>query len=212
VSHLVGLDLGTSALKAVLAHPDAGVVAVAEHGYPMHRPAPGWAENDPEDWVAAAARAVPELLARGGIGARDVAAACIVGQRDIVALVDADGAPLGRSIHWSDRRDPHETGALFDRLGRDRLLAVSGTDPIPGLVLPNLVWTAAHAPDAFARAHAALAPKDYLAFRLTGEVATDRTTPTRSLLNDWRREDWSEDLCAAAGRSEEHTSELQSPS
>jgi xylulokinase len=199
VSHLIGLDLGTSALKAVLAHREHGVVAVAEHAYPMHRPAPGWAENDPEDWLRAAAGAVPELLARGGIAAGDVVAVCIVGQRDIAALIDADGAPLGRSIHWSDRRDPEETARLLDRLGRDRLLAMSGTDPIPGLLLPNLVWTAAHEPDRFARARAALAPKDYLGYRLTGEVATDRTTPTRSLLNDWRREDWSGELCAEAG-------------
>jgi xylulokinase len=199
VSHLIGLDLGTSALKAVLAHREHGVVAVAEHAYPMHRPRPGWAENEPEDWLRAAAGAVPELLARGGVAAADVAAACIVGQRDIAALIDEGGAPLGRCIHWSDRRDPEETERLLDRLGRDRLLAVSGTDPIPGLLLPNLAWTAAHEPDRFARAHAALAPKDYLAYRLTGEIATDRTTPTRSLLNDWRREDWSAELCAEAG-------------
>jgi xylulokinase len=165
----------------------------------MHRPGPGWAENDPKDWLRAAALAVPELLMRGGIAARDVAAVCIVSQRDIVALIDAGGAPLGRCIHWSDRRDPEETEQLFDRLGRDRLLAVSGTDPIPGLVLPNLVWTAAHQPDLLARARAALGPKDYLAYRLTGEIATDRSTPTRSLLNDWRREDWSEELCAEVG-------------
>jgi xylulokinase len=198
-SHLIGLDLGTSALKAVLADPERGVVAIAEHGYPMHRPRPGWAENDPEDWVTAAARAVPELLARGGIAAGDVAAVCIVSQRDIGALIDGAGAPLGRCIHWSDRRDPDETEELFERLGPERLLETSGTDPIPGLLLPNLVWTARHEPALLARAHAALGPKDYVTYRLTGEVATDRTTPTRSLLNDWRTEDWSSELCDEAG-------------
>jgi sugar (pentulose or hexulose) kinase len=199
VTHVIGLDLGTSALKAVLAGPARGVVAVAEQAYPMHRPHPGWAENDPEDWVRAAARAVPELLAAAKLAPEDVTAACIVGQRDIAALIDRDGAPLGPAIHWSDRRDPHETAALFERLGRDRLLETSGTHPIPGLLLPNLAWTAAHRPDAFAGARAALAPKDYIAHRLTGECATDRGTPTRSLLNDWRREDWSDELCADAG-------------
>lgn len=198
-TYLIGLDLGTSALKAVLAGPERGVVAVAEHGYAMHRPHPGWAENDPEDWVRAAAQAVPELLARGGILAGDVAAVCIVSQRDIAALIDESGEPLGRCIHWSDRRDPDETVALFDQLGRDRLLETCGTDPIPGLLLPNLVWIARHEPGLFARAYAALGPKDYVGYRLTGEIATDRTTPTRSLLNDWRSEDWSDELCQEVG-------------
>jgi xylulokinase len=197
-SYLVGLDLGTSALKAVLADPERGVAAVAEHDYPMRRPHPGWAENDPEDWMTAAARAVPRLLARGGIAAGEVAAVCIVSQRDIGALIDGAGAPLGPCIHWSDRRDPDETERLFDGLGRERLLETCGTDPIPGLLLPNLVWTARHQAALFARAHAALGPKDYVTYRLTGEIATDRTTPTRSLLNDWRTEDWSDELCEEA--------------
>jgi sugar (pentulose or hexulose) kinase len=197
--YLIGLDLGTSALKGVLARAETGVVAVAEHGYKMYRPRPGWAENDPEDWVRAAARAVPELLDRAGIAATDVTAVCIVSQRDIAALIDRDGTALGRCIHWSDRRDPDETLQLFDRLGRDHVHEISGTQPTPGLVLPNLAWTARHEPDLIARAHAALGPKDFVTYRLTGEAATDRTTPTRSLLNDWRREDWSDDLCVAGG-------------
>ncbi len=196
---LVGLDLGSSALKAVLASADAGTIAVAEHAYAMHRPHPGWAENDPEDWVAAAAAAVGELLDRGGITAAQVSGACIVGQRDVVALIDQAGSVLGPSIHWSDRRDPDGVRQLFDRIGRTRLHDVSGTPATPGLVLPNLVWTAAHRPELFARAVAALSPKDFVTYRLTGTVATDRTTPTRSLLNDWRSGDWSDQLCAAAG-------------
>jgi xylulokinase len=196
--YVIGLDLGSSALKAVLASVETGVVAVAERGYPMHRAHPGWAENDPEDWVTAAAAAVPLLLRRGEVDAESVAAVCIVGQRDIVALIDGAGSVLGPCIHWSDRRDPDGVQRLFDRIGRERLLDVSGTPATPGLVLPNLVWTAAHRPELFTRAIAALSPKDYVTYRLTGEIATDFTTPTRSLLNDWRSGGWSEELCAAA--------------
>ena len=88
-AYLIGLDVGSSALKAVLASADAGVVAIAERAYPMHRPHPGWAENDAEDWVAAAAAAVPEVLCQAGLDADDVTGVCIVGQRDIVVLIDA---------------------------------------------------------------------------------------------------------------------------
>jgi xylulokinase len=199
--YLIGIDLGSSGLKGVLGHPRRGVVAITERGYPMHRPHPGWAENDPEDWFGAVAWAVTDLLARGGIGAAEVRALSIVSQRDVVALVDADGHSLAPCIHWSDRRDSHETERLFDRIGRERLFEISGTAPIPGLVLPNLAWTREHLPGAYANARWALSPKDFIAFRLTGIAGTDPTGPTRSLLNDWRTGGWSEELCHEAGLS-----------
>src|SRR6202044_640917 len=143
--------------------------------------------------------AVGDLLATARVDAKAVGAVCIVSQRDIVALVDADGAVLGPSIHWSDRRDHEETEMLFEQLGRDRIFDVSGTAPIPGLVLPNLVWTRVHQQQLFARARWALSPKDFVAHRLTGVAATDPTSLTRSLINDWRTGGWSDELCREAG-------------
>jgi xylulokinase len=197
--YLLGLDLGTSSVKAVLGTREHGVVAIAERSYPMHRPKPGWAEHHPEDWIRAVAAAIREVSAKAGRGPGSISAVCIVGQRDVAALVDRDGHSLCPCIHWTDRRDPAETEELFGRIGRERLFATSGTVPIPGLVLPNLVWARRHAPEIWGSVFAALQPKDYIAHRLTGEVATDRTSPTRSLLNDWRTEDWCEETCADAG-------------
>ena len=145
IGYVVGADIGSSGLKAVLVHPDRGVVAVAEHGYPMHRPHPGWAENDPDDWYRALARAVPELLARADVPAAQVRALCLVGQRDVAVLLDEAGAVLGPCIHWTDRRDPAGTKALYDGLGRAALIDRAGTLPIPGLVLPE-PGVDAHAP------------------------------------------------------------------
>lgn len=196
--YVIGADVGSSALKAALVHPERGVVAIAEHGYPMHRPRPQWAENDPDDWYRALCEAIPEVLQTGGVDASEVAALCIAGQRDVAVLLDAEGRVLAPCIHWSDRRDPDETAQLFDSLGRARLIDHSGTLPIPGLVLPNLVWTRRHQPEIWARVRHALQPKDYLAYRLTGDVGTDPTGPTRSILNEWRTETWSDELCADA--------------
>jgi xylulokinase len=197
--YVIGADVGTSALKAALVHPDRGVVAVAEHTYPMHRPRLGWAENDPEDWFRALARAVPEVLAAAGVSGADVRALCLVGQRDVAVLLDAAGTVLAPCIHWTDRRDPEETTELYDRLGREWLIEQAGTLPIPGLVLPNLTWTRRHQPEIWRQVRHALSPKDFLAQRLTGDVGTDPTGPTRSVLNDWRHQTWSDAICAAAG-------------
>jgi xylulokinase len=198
-AYVVGADVGSSCLKAALIHPERGVVAIAEHVYPMHRPHPGWAENDAEDWYEALAKAVPEVLTAGGVSPGQVAALCLVGQRDIAVLLDEDGDVLAPVIHWTDRRDPHETTELYDGLGRQNLIERGGTLPIPGLVLPNLVWTKKHQPDLWARVRHALQPKDFLAYRLTGDVGTDPTGPTRSTMNDWRSGGWSEQTCAEAG-------------
>jgi xylulokinase len=197
-AYVVGADVGSSCLKAALIHPDRGVVAIAEQIYPMRRPHPGWAQNNAPDWYDALKRAVPEVLAAGKVSAGEVAALCLVGQRDIAVLLDQEGEVLAPVIHWTDRRDPDETTALYDSLGRRELIDRSGTLPIPGLVLPNLVWTARHQPDVWARVRHALQPKDYLAYRLTGDIGTDPTGPTRSCLNDWRTGGWSESTCAAA--------------
>ncbi len=197
--YVVGADVGTSALKAVLVHPERGVVAAAEHAYPMDRPEPGWAQNDPEDWYRALARAVAGVLAAAAVPASLVRALCVVGQRDIAVLLDRDGTVLAPCIHWTDRRDPEETRQLYDGLGRSRLIDRSGTLPIPGLVLANLTWTRRHLPEVWRRVRFALPPKDYLAYRLTGDIGTDPTGPTRSLLNDWRQQDWSLATCAEAG-------------
>ena len=197
--YLVGADVGSSGLKAALVHPERGVVAVAEHSYSMHRPRPGWAENDPEDWYRALAAAIPEVLARGGVAPREVAGLCLAGQRDVAVLIGRNREVLAPVIHWTDRRDPAETVELYDRLGRDRLVEVCGTQPIPGLILPNLHWTKRHQPEVWSRVSHALTPKDYLAYRLSGDVGTDPTGPTRSMLNDWRSGDWSSQICHDAG-------------
>ena len=198
IGYVVGADIGSSGLKAVLVHPDRGVVAVAEHSYPMHRPQRGWAENDPDDWFRALAQAVPELLSGAGVPASVVKGLCVVGQRDVAVLLDEAGTVLGPCIHWTDRRGPGETRELYDRLGRATLIDRSGTLPIPGLVLPNLAWTKKHQPEVWAQVRWALQPKDYIAYRLTGDIGTDPTGPTRSILNEWREQDWSIQTCREA--------------
>ena len=197
--YLIGADIGSSGLKAALVHPDRGVVAISEQSYTMHRPNPDWAENDADDWYWALSRAIPAVLSAGGVAASDVDALCIVGQRDIAVLIDESGRVLAPVIHWTDRRHPDETARIYDELGRERLIDRSGTLPIPGLVLPNLLWTKMNQPEVWSRVRHALQPKDYIAYRLTGDIGTDPTGPTRSILNDWRSQDWSVELCDAAG-------------
>ena len=198
-NYLIGADVGTSGLKAVLVDASGPVLAVAECPYPMYRPQPSWAENDPEDWYRALVKGVHSVLETSGVDPAQVRALCIVAQRDPVALLDHDGRVLTPSINWTDRRDPEETERLFDDLDRDFLMDVSGVFPLAGLTLPNLVWTRRHLPEVWSRVRYALPPKDFLGYRLSGDIGTDVSTPSRSILSDWRNASWSPEICQRAG-------------
>lgn len=195
---LIGADIGTSGLKAVLVDPEGGVIGVAERPYPMLRPHPGWTENDPHDWFDAVVWAVHRLLSEAGVPGSAVGGIAIVGQRDPVVLLDDNDQVLTPAIHWTDRRDPAGTAAVFDALGRERIIEVTGVRPTPGLVLPNLEWTRRNLPDVWRATRHLVQPKDYVLRRLTGARGTDVSSPSRSLLNDWRMDSWSAELCEAA--------------
>ncbi len=199
VTHLIGVDLGTSGMKSVLMRSDGALLRVASRTYPMHRPFTTWAENDPEDWFRAFVEVVHELIDASGIDPVEVKALCVVAQRDPAVLLGADGEVLGPSISWTDRRDPEETEQLYASFGREHLIHVTGVVPLTGLTLPNLVWTKRHQPEIWSRVKHVLPPKDYIAFRLTGDIGTDISTPSRSVMNDFRRETWSDEICEAVG-------------
>jgi sugar (pentulose or hexulose) kinase len=196
---LIGVDLGTTGAKAVIVEADGELLATGWVEYPMHRPHPGWAENDPNDWFDAVRSLVRQVMAASRVDPSTVSALSIVAQRDPVVLIDEHGEVLTPSISWLDRRDEDETEALYRSFGRNHLTEVTGVVPVPALTLPNLVWTKRHLPAVWARVRHVLFVKDYVAYRLTGDLGTDISTPSRSVLNDYRTNGWSAEICNAAG-------------
>jgi sugar (pentulose or hexulose) kinase len=194
---LIGCDIGTSAVKAVLA--TATGVPVAQHAteHPMRRPRPGWAENDPDDWYRGVATAVRELLTDVAVSSRQIAAIGIVAQREPVVLLDASGTPLGPSISWTDRRTAAEAAEVSDRFGRTWLIQTTGMAPIPGATLTHLVWLQRHRAEEFAQTKRIVFAKDYVVERLTGVRGTDVSTPGRSLMLDIRSREYSAEICEA---------------
>ena len=199
MTNLIGVDLGTTGAKAVLVDVGGEILATSWIEYPILRPHAAWAENDPKDWVGGLQWLVGQLIATSRVKPASVAAISIVAQRDPVVLIDAAGEVLTPSISWLDRRDPSETEELYEAIGRGRLTAISGVVPVPALTLPNLVWTKRHLPDVWRRTRHALPVKDYVIYRLTGEIATDISSMSRSLLNDYRTNTWSTEICREAG-------------
>jgi sugar (pentulose or hexulose) kinase len=196
---LIGADLGTGSMKAILVDPAGRLRAEASREYPMHHPHPGWNENDPQDWVDAFVSCTRELAdAARGFGLT-VRALCLVSQRDPFVLVDAAGRPTTRSISWTDQRSAAQAQRLRELVGFDRLIDIAGARPITGLGLPNLLWTRHHLPDAWRDTVRFCAPKDYVLHEVFGVDGTDITTPTRSAAFDIRANRWSADILEPVG-------------
>ena len=193
---LVGLDVGTTGVKAVAVAPGGGVVGVAEQGYPLSTPHAGWSEQDPEDWWRATRSVLGALGSQ--IGARStIAGIGLSGQMHGLVALDAAGRVVRPAILWNDQRTAVECREIEDRIGLARLIGLTGNRALTGFTAPKLLWLRRHEPDAYARIARILLPKDYVRLRLTGEWATDVADASGTLLLDVARRTWSADVLDA---------------
>jgi xylulokinase len=187
----IGLDVGTTAVKALAVDESGTVVARAEAGYPLSTPRPGWAEQDPRDWW----RATEQALA--ALGVRDVAGIGLSGQMHGLVALDAAGDVIRPAILWNDGRTAAECAEIERRVGLPELIARTGNRALTGFTAPKLLWLRAHEPESYARIARVLLPKDYVRLRLCGEHAIDMADASGTLLLDVARRRWSEQVLDA---------------
>lgn len=200
MAYLLGIDVGTSGTKALLLDPRGQVKGRASADYPLHTPRPGWAEQDPEDWWQAARHVVGQLLSQTGVAAGDIAAVGLSGQMHSSVLLDGDGQLLRPSILWCDSRTTRQCQTIEEAVGgRSRLIGLTANRCLEGFTAPKLVWVREHEPDVYARVRTVLLPKDYVRYRLTGELATDVSDAAGTLLYDVRRREWSMPVVESLG-------------
>jgi xylulokinase len=185
---LIGLDVGTTGVKAVAISPDGELLATAEESYPLSTPHPGWAEQDPEDWWRAA-EACLARLPQGPIG--------LSGQMHGLVVLDADDRVLRPAILWNDQRTAAECVEIEERVGLERLIELTGNRALPGFTAPKLLWLRRNEPEVYGRIAHVLLPKDYVRFRLTGERAIDAADASGTLLFDVAHRRWSAEVCEA---------------
>ncbi len=191
MTRLVGLDVGTTGVKAIAISPTGEVLARVEHGYPLSTPHPGWSEQDPEDWWRASEAALAELEWQRGdpLG--------FSGQMHGLVTLDADERVLRPAILWNDQRTAAECAEIEERVGLERLIELTGNRALAGFTAPKLLWLRRHEPDVYARIAHVLLPKDYVRFRLTGERAIDAADASGTLLFDVAHRRWSDEVLAA---------------
>ncbi len=190
----LGLDLGTSSVKALLLAESGAALGEGSAPYSVRAPRPGWAESSPEDWWTAVLEAADAAVDRRGAG---VKALGLSGQMHGVVLTDGLGRPLRPAILWADARSGAELAAYRGLDGdlRRRL----ANPPAVGMAGPSLLWLRDHEPDDYASARWALQPKDWLRMRLTGEVAAEPSDASATLLYDLIADEWSHAAVEALG-------------
>lgn len=191
---VLSVDLGTSALKAALIDGEGRVLAHTRQAYPTHTPHPGWSEQNPQDWLAAYARALDELRTHAGFSR--IAACVTTGQMSAALLVDDDNTPLTPCLIWSDQRAAKEAERTEAALGKERHLKLTGNPSSATYTGPKLAWLFARDKGLAHKASAFLQPKDWLAAQLTGQRASDPSDASCTGLFDLANGVWSEELLA----------------
>lgn len=211
-SVLIGIDIGTSSTKSVVLSVKGEILGSAAQSYPVDTPRPGWAEQSPTCWVDAAQQTVRAAIGTAGVSPSSVVGIGLSGQMHGTVCVSAGGQPLRPAIIWADQRTSQEVAELNERLGQETLAAWTGTPLATGFMLPSWLWLRDNEPDVHAATRWLLLPKDYVRFRLTGEIGAEPSDASSTSLLDPHTRLWSVPLLEALRISPEVLPPIESSS
>lgn len=190
MANVIGIDLGTSAVKVLVVSETGAVVQSASAGYPLHQPHPGWCEQDPDDWVRGVKTALRQLI-EDGLDPKTVSGISYSGQMHGLVLLDDQLAVLRPAILWNDTRTTAQVAQIEHTMGQD-FIAITGNRPLEGFTLPKLLWVQANEPAIFAQTAHFLLPKDYVRLRMTDNLALDLSDGAGTVMLDMATNDWSQ--------------------
>lgn len=196
---LLGIDVSTTATKALLCDQAGGEIAVAASEYTFDRPKALWSEQDPRLWWGAARESIGRVLSVAGVKAEQIAAIGLTGQMHGLVLLDDAGEVLRPAILWNDQRTQAQCDQIHARIGRERFIQITGNLALTGFTAPKILWVQQNEPEIYARARHVLLPKDYLRFKLTDEYAMDKADGAGTVLFDLNSRHWSGELLQELG-------------
>ena len=194
---VLALDLGTSQVKGLLLAEDGVTIAKAKRSYPTRLGPQGEAEQDPMDWVSAVTMCVKDLA----ISAKKQwppAICSVTGQMHGLVLIGKQGRPLRPAIICSDFRAHKELEKILGRIEPERIVGITGNPPLAMFPGPKLLWVKTHEPSIYAAVNKILPPKDYVGYVMTGEIATDPSDASGTMLYNVHSGRWDEEMCEAS--------------
>lgn len=197
MNYLIGIDVGTSAVKTVLFDENGSVTASAAREYPLYQPQNGWAEQNPEDWRDAVLAAVSAVVRESGVNPDEVKGIGLSGQMHGLVMLDEQGEVIRPSIIWCDQRTGAEVEDMLQIMPRERWIEITANPPLTGWTAAKILWVRKHEPENFKRCRHILLPKDYIRYILTGVFATEVSDASGMQLMDVPNRCWSEEVLEA---------------
>lgn len=193
--YVIGCDVGSQSLKAILVSTEGKICGESSASYPIEYPQPAWAQQSPNAWMDALAQAVRSLLIENNISSSQIVAVGLDAQVDGVVVTDSAGQPLYPAIIWMDRRAIAECKAAGKQISQQAVFKITGLNLDASHVAPKIRWLADHEPRLFAEAAQFMLPGSYVAFALTGEFGIDYSNASSTLLMDVQNREWSQQMC-----------------
>jgi len=194
---LLGLDISTTGAKALLMDEAGQVVSSATSPLTLSTPRPLWSEQTPGDWWAGISKSIRLALTKVGLPSSEIAAIGLTGQMHGLVLLDENGEVLRPAILWNDQRTGRQCDEIRARLGKDRLIQITGNDALTGFTAPKILWVQQNEPEIWAKTRHILLPKDFIRYKLTGEFAIDKAGGAGTILFDLKTRTWSEEVTTA---------------
>lgn len=203
MEYLIGLDIGTSAVKGILIDEKGNLEGEASSPYSVSNPKAGWSEQDPEDWWQATLEVLKELQSIASNKSGDLAAISFSGQMHSSVFLDKDNNVIRPAILWSDTRTSAECKEIEDSLGgRGKLVEMTGNKALEGFTAPKVLWLKNNEPENYKKLESLLLPKDYIRFKLTGKKAMDLSDAAGTLMLDVKNKSWHKELLEKLGIDE----------
>ncbi|MEK3888122.1 xylulokinase [Bacillus sp. FSL K6-3431] len=195
MKYVIGVDLGTSAVKILLMNQNGEVCQEVSKSYPLIQEKSGYSEQNPEEWVEKTIEGLAELVKNFAGNVEDIEGMSFSGQMHGLVLLDDEHQVLRNAILWNDTRTTKQCRDIEEQVGIDTLLKITKNPALEGFTLPKLLWVKENEPTIYEKATVFLLPKDYLRYRLTGLIHSEYSDAAGTLLLDVGEKKWSKEIC-----------------
>ncbi len=194
MGYVIGIDIGTSGTKALLISENGDIVYRTFRDYPLYTPYPLWTEQDPLDWWDATVSVLSEIVERGLVDPSDIKAIGLSGQMHSLVLLDKNYNVIRPAILWSDQRTEKECRYVMELLGEDRIMNLISNPVLPGFTLGKILWVKNNEPENYEKIFKVLLPKDYIRFKMTGELFMEITDAAGTAYFSVKEKRWASEL------------------
>ncbi|MFD1779390.1 xylulokinase [Fredinandcohnia salidurans] len=199
MKYVIGVDLGTSAVKILLVNQNGEVAGEVSKSYPLIIEKSGYSEQNPEEWVEKTTAGLKELVAGFDGDVNDIEGISFSGQMHGLVLLDKENQVLRNAILWNDTRTTKQCEKIYETFGKEKLLEVTKNPALEGFTLPKILWVKENEPQIFERSNLFMLPKDYLRYHITGAIHMEYSDAAGTLMLDVAKREWSQEVLEAFG-------------